>query len=93
LFGDRLVLAAVDPGNQYYKTRLQELTKRKSWGEPRYVLTAEEGPDHDKRFHVEVEVARGSVTGSHGPATGTSRKRAEQAAARMAWDSITEGCR
>jgi ribonuclease-3 len=83
LFGDRLVLAAVDPGIQDYKTRLQELAARESIPTPRYVLT-DEGPDHDKRFHAVVEVAGGS----HGPATGTSRKRAEQAAARMAFDAI-----
>ncbi len=83
LFGDRLVLAAVDPGIQDYKTRLQELAARESIATPCYVLT-DEGPDHDKRFHAVVEVAGGS----HGPATGTSRKRAEQAAARMAWDAI-----
>ena len=83
LFGDRLVLAAVDPGIQDYKTRLQELAARESIPTPRYVLT-DEGPDHDKRFHAVVEVAGGS----HGPATGTSRKRAEQAAARLAWDAI-----
>ena len=83
LFGDRLVLAAVDPGIQDYKTRLQELAARESIPTPRYVLT-DEGPDRDKRFHAVVEVAGGS----HGPATGTSRKRAEQAAARMAWDAI-----
>ncbi len=83
LLGDRLVLAAVDPGIQDYKTRLQELAARESISTPRYVLT-DEGPDHDKRFHAVVEVAGGS----HGPVTGTSRKRAEQAAARMAWDAI-----
>ena len=83
MFGDRLVRAAVDPGIQDYKTRLQELAARESIPTPRYVLT-DEGPDHDKRFHAVVEVAGGS----HGPATGTSRKRAEQAAARMAWDAI-----
>ena len=85
VFGDRLIRAAVDPGIQDFKTRLQELAARESLPSPRYVLT-DEGPDHDKRFHAVVEVAGWS----HGPATGTSRKRAEQAAAHLAWEAISE---
>jgi len=70
-------------GSVYLRVLFQELAARESIPTPRYVLT-DEGPDHDKRFHAVVEVAGGS----HGPATGTSRKRAEQAAARMAFDAI-----
>ena len=85
LFADVLADSAVDPGLHDFKTRLQELAARLSDPPPRYVLT-DDGPDHDKRFHAVVEVAGRS----HGPATGTSRKRAEQAAAHLAWEAISE---
>ena len=83
LFADVLADSAVDPGLRDFKTRLQELVARRSDPPPRYVLT-DDGPDHDKRFHALVEVAGRS----YGPATGTSRKRAEQEAARLAWDAL-----
>jgi ribonuclease-3 len=44
----------------------------------------DDGPDHDKRFHAAV-VAAGK---RHGPATGTSKKRAEQAAALLACTAL-----
>ena len=83
LFADVLADSAVDPGLHDFKTRLQELAARRSDPPPRYVLT-DDGPDHDKRFHAVVEVAGRS----YGPATGTSRKRAEQEAAQLAWDAL-----
>ena len=83
LLADSLDRSAVDPGEHDYKTRLQELVARNSTTPPRYVLT-EDGPDHDKRFHAVVEVAGRT----HGPAEGTSKKRAEQAAARLACRSL-----
>jgi len=76
LFADVLADSAVDPG-------LHDFKARRSDPPPRYVLT-DDGPDHDKRFHAMVEVAGRS----YGPATGTSRKRAEQEAARLAWDAL-----
>ena len=45
-----------------------------------YVLVKEEGPDHDKRFQVEVRVD-GVVQGS---GAGHTKKAAEQAAAYQA---------
>ena len=83
LFADSLNRSAADPGEHDYKTRLQELAARSSKNPPRYILT-EDGPDHDKRFHAVVEVAGRT----HGPAIGTSKKRAEQAAARLACRSL-----
>jgi len=83
LFAESLDRSAADPGEHDYKTRLQELVARNSTTPPRYVLT-EDGPDHDKRFHATVEVAGRA----HGPAVGTSKKRAEQAAARLACRSL-----
>jgi ribonuclease-3 len=75
--------AAEDPGVHDYKTRLQELVARHFGSSPNYVLTSE-GPDHDRRFHAVVEIDGRS----YGPGTGTSKKRAEQAAAHLAWTEL-----
>ena len=45
-----------------------------------YALVGQSGPDHDKRFDVEVSL-NGKVVGS---GSGSSKKRAEQMAARSA---------
>ena len=45
-----------------YKTALQELVQRESGQVLKYRLTGEEGPDHDKRFFVEVDL-NGEVVG------------------------------
>ncbi|MCI8869567.1 MAG: ribonuclease III [Lawsonibacter sp.] len=63
-----------------YKTALQELVQRESGQVLKYRLTGEAGPDHDKRFFVEVEL-NGSPVGS---GQGRSKKEAEQMAAHAA---------
>ena len=65
------------------KTRLQELVQRSRHITPQYRLVDESGPDHDKRFVVEVEVD-GQVWGE---GRGRSRKEAEQRAAVRALNS------
>ena len=60
-----------------YKTALQELVQRESGQVLQYRLTGEEGPDHDKRFFVEVTL-NGTPIGS---GSGRSKKEAEQMAA------------
>jgi ribonuclease-3 len=67
-----------------YKTQLQELAQSRLRLAPRYRVVAEIGPDHAKKFDVEVEL-RGQVVGR---ATGRSKKDAEQAAARLAIDVL-----
>ena len=63
-----------------YKTALQELVQRESGQVLKYQLTGSEGPDHDKRFFVEVQL-NGSPVGS---GQGHSKKEAEQMAAKAA---------
>ena len=63
-----------------YKTALQELVQRESGQVLKYRLTGEEGPDHDKRFFVEVDL-NGAPLGS---GKGHSKKEAEQMAAKAA---------
>ena len=62
-----------------YKTALQELAQGRGLPLPEYNVVAEEGPDHDKRFIVEVKVGSQSARGE-----GTSKKEAQQQAARNA---------
>ncbi len=80
---DEISSGAVRPGRQDYKTRLQELSAQLGLGAPVYQIEGS-GPDHDKRF-VAVALIDGDARGE---GTGTSKKRAEQAAARTAWHEL-----
>lgn len=59
------------------KTTLQEWAQGKGIAAPRYVITGREGPDHEPRFAVAVEVEGFAPVGGEGP----SKRAAEQAAA------------
>ena len=72
--------------NADYKTALQEKIQQKKNQTLSYHLVGEEGPDHDKRFRVEVLLNGVSI----GSGTGTSKKRAEQEAARAALDGFAK---
>jgi ribonuclease-3 len=83
LLGDRIEEAAAGPGGQDFKTRLQELAAQRFDQLPQYAVD-DEGPDHAKRFFATVRIA-GDVRGS---GEGRSKKQAEQAAARVAWQAL-----
>ena len=70
--------------NADYKTAFQELVQRKKDQIITYRLVGESGPDHDKSFQVEV-LLNGQVVGT---GTGSSKKRAEQDAARTAMEAL-----
>jgi ribonuclease-3 len=84
LLGERISEAAVGPGGQDYKTRLQELASSRYGQLPAYRVT-DEGPDHSKRFIATVTVDGRLWVG----AEGRSKKQAEQAAAREAWRALS----
>ena len=63
-----------------YKTMLQEIIQKNPEEKLRYVLKAESGPDHDKRFAVEVRLNSNVIGGGEGK----SKKDAEQRAAKQA---------
>ena len=63
-----------------YKTALQELVQRESGQVLAYRLVGEEGPDHNKRFFVEVTLNGKCV----GQGSGRSKKEAEQMSAKAA---------
>jgi ribonuclease-3 len=67
-----------------FKSALQERLQASGRPLPDYEVTSEQGPDHDKRFHVTVRV-QGEVLAS---SEGRTKKEAEQAAARQALDRL-----
>lgn len=69
-----------------HKTSLQELVQRESGQVLQYHLVGEEGPDHNKRFFVEVTL-NGTPVGS---GSGHSKKEAEQMAAAAAIQALSQ---
>lgn len=67
-----------------YKTRLQEVAQRQFKKVPKYKVVLEEGPPHDKCFHVEVKLGRKCM----GKGIGRNKKQAEQAAAKEGLEYI-----
>ena len=70
--------------NADYKTALQELVQQKKNQTLCYRLVGESGPDHDKVFTAQVLLNDQVV----GEGTGSSKKRAEQDAARTALETL-----
>jgi len=72
------------PGADFdFKTRLQERIQSRYKVIPVYTLIGESGPDHDKRFTIQMKIPDLVTTG-----VGRSKKAAEQDAARKAFDLL-----
>lgn len=69
-----------------YKTTLQEIVQKNPEEQVSYHLVEESGPDHDKRFKVEVHLNSNVI----GTGVGRSKKAAEQMAAREALELMGE---
>ena len=69
---------------QDFKSALQELLQARDLPLPEYRLVSTFGPDHNKQFEIEV-VVRGEPLAT---ATGSSKKDAEQEAARAAFEKL-----
>jgi len=78
---DRSLLARGD-----FKTDLQEVCQREFEMLPQYQTIRETGPDHEKLFEVEILI-RGE---RYGVGVGTSKKEAEQMAAKHALEKLRE---
>lgn len=72
-----------------HKTALQEVLQGRGQPPPHYVVVAEEGPSHDRRFRVQCLVE--GVAVSEG--VGSSKKAAQQEAARGALDAVAPRAR
>lgn len=68
------------------KSRLQELSQSRYQSPPHYRLVQQEGPDHARRFTMEV-VVNGTVWGT---GVGRSKQDAEKEAARLALTKLEE---
>jgi ribonuclease-3 len=87
-FVRNMALAKLDDARLFKdsKTYLQEITQNEFRCMPEYILIGEEGPAHMKTFTVELRIAgKKFAVGS-----GTSKKGAEQEAARKAIRTLTE---
>lgn len=83
LFGPLLADVAAGVAGVDWKTRLQELAATRTLGTPQY-QTAATGPDHAKTF-----TARAVLNAMQFPAAdGATKKQAEQAAARLAYEAL-----
>ncbi|EOD01236.1 ribonuclease III [Caldisalinibacter kiritimatiensis] len=67
-----------------YKTQLQEFLQRTTKEEIKYKVIKEEGPDHNKKFYVQVSVGNNVL----GKGSGKSKKIAEQNAAKEALEKL-----
>jgi len=67
-----------------YKSTLLEYAQARSLGIPRYSVIREEGPEHERRFTIEVSIG----SQSYGSGFGKSKKEAEQAAAAQALEYL-----
>ncbi len=86
---DALKHKVIHIGDENFKSQLLEHTQSLGLGAPRYVTTHQDGPDHDRTFTVEVQIA--NVT--HGVGRGKNKKDAEQAAAEQTLQQLQNGGR
>lgn len=80
----KLIGDCSEKGENDGKSALQEYLQGKGMMTPVYQIIAEEGPPHDRRFTVAVMLEGKEIS----TGTGTSKKRAEQAAATAALEII-----
>lgn len=67
-----------------YKSILQEYVQSKNQDPPQYITIAEEGPEHNKEFVVEVKIGKTLM----GTGRGSTKKNAHQDAARSACQKL-----
>jgi ribonuclease-3 len=74
-----------------YKSALQERLQATGAGQAHYVVTGQSGPDHQKRFRIEVRLAPSAPNADAvtlAGAEGATKKEAQQEAARLALLSL-----
>ena len=85
LFGRHIEYADIGQSSKNSKGRLQEWAQQKHQGAtPEYKLLSESGPDHDRNYTASVSI-QGTVLAE---GSGSSKKAAESAAAKIALDKI-----
>lgn len=72
-----------------HKSALQEHLQATGAGQPHYVLTDQSGPDHQKRFRVEVRIPdKQGGSRALAESEGNTKKQAQQDAARLAFQRL-----
>ena len=87
LLGESIQQAGQTGTLRDFKSGLQEFSQKHFGHVPIYDLLRRTGPAHAPLFEVQVRVADRFF----GPATGRTKKEAEQAAARLAWHRLHAG--
>ena len=80
LFIEEILKVEENKHEKDYKSILQEFSQKKFKMIPQYSVVNTEGPDHKRKFYVNVKVRKKTF----GPGVGDSKKQAEQRAAYMA---------
>ncbi len=80
LFIDEIIKVEENKHEKDYKSILQEFSQKRFKIIPQYSVINTEGPDHKRKFFVNVKVKKKT----YGPGVGDSKKQAEQEAAHMA---------
>lgn len=86
-FAPRLEQLGADADEKDAKTRLQEYLQARGQPLPVYELTTVDGEDHSKQFSVTCRLNSPSLLAE---GTGSSRRKAEQAAARSALETLAQ---
>jgi len=86
LMGKELDTAISQGVQSDYKSQLQELIQARHQPAPTYQLIEAIGPDHDRRFTVEVRMGDTTL----GSGEGKSKKAAEEDAARSALEHLSD---
>ncbi len=84
IFKDKIYEFDRDEMKRDYKTALQEYWQAITQKSPVYTVVSQSGPDHDKRFEIEVKLSGES----YGKGIGKNKKEAEQKAAEKALEII-----
>lgn len=79
--------ALIEEPSKNWKALLQDYFQKKYQKQPSYSVIEEEGPDHEKTFHVGVYLDEEML----GRGTGLSKKEAEQNAAEVAYQKLQKG--
>lgn len=74
------------PADRNFKGKLLEYAHSQGFSSPVYSISKEEGPEHDKKFTVEVLIDGKTF----GTGSGKSKKTAEQSAAKNALDKMNQ---
>jgi ribonuclease-3 len=86
LMGPEIDKVASGESGSNHKSLLQQLSQKDFGLTPTYEVVAEEGPDHNKSFHISAQIGRRRYP----PAWGRNKKEAEQRAASNALEELQD---